>query len=266
MFSSISSTEQTSWQWKWVNGLAYLQSSLLSPFPHGFFTRHFADYSLLDLTQLLSPEATPYQIKQVHGKQVVTPSEIAQSPEPRVTGDGLCSDGEKQALWVATADCTPVLIADIQTRQVGAVHAGWRGTAQSILPCAIARFIACGSRLSHLRVAIGPAISGEVYQVSEDVAAQVGATLFPAEENLSPTMILEQLWQWESSPLFPDPEAGKVRLDVAGVNVLQLKQMGFHPEQIAVAPYCTYQQNEQFFSYRRRQEKGVQWSGIVKIV
>jgi polyphenol oxidase len=34
-------------------------------------------------------------------------------------------------------------------------------------------------------------------------------------------------------------------------------------EQIAIAPYCTYQTPEYFFSYRREHQKKVQWSGIV---
>lgn len=265
MSSSHSLSESSSWQWQWGNHGYYLQSQLLSAFPHGFFTRQFVDYSLLGLTQLLSLEATPYHTKQIHGKRIITPSEIAQEMNQPVAGDGLCSDGNQQALWVATADCTPALIADIQTRQVAAIHAGWRGTAQLILPCAIARFLSSGSQLSHLRVALGPAISGEVYQVSEDVALQVGATLFPYQSHLSHQQLFAELETFDPPPILPDAEPGKIRLDVRRVNVLQLEQMGCHPEQITVAPHCTYQENDRFFSYRRRREKAVQWSGIVKI-
>jgi len=266
VFSSIASTEHATWQWQSSPDL-FLQCRLLGEFPHGFFTRRFYHYTLSELTQILAPEATPYRSKQVHGNRVITPSEIAEEAlYQKVRADGLLSDGKQQALWVASADCTPVLIADVKTKQVAAVHAGWRGTAQSILPGAIARFLANGSQLSHLRVALGPAISGEVYQVAEEVASEVGATLFPADASLSPTAILEKLWELPFSPLFPDSEPGKVRLDVPQVNRLQLEQMGFHPEQIAVAPHCTYQESQRFFSYRRSRENAVQWSGIVKPV
>jgi hypothetical protein len=47
------------------------------------------------------------------------------------------------------------------------------------------------------------------------------------------------------------------------VNELQLERMGISGEQVAIAPHCTYQQPEYFFSYRRDKEKKVQWSGIV---
>jgi copper oxidase (laccase) domain-containing protein len=60
-----------------------------------------------------------------------------------------------------------------------------------------------------------------------------------------------------------DPEPDKVRLDVRRFNSLQLEQLGITPEQVAIAPYCTYQDPEAFFSYRREQLKRVQWSGIV---
>ena len=51
--------------------------------------------------------------------------------------------------------------------------------------------------------------------------------------------------------------------DVRKVNVLQLESLGITAEQIAIAPYCTYQTPEYFFSYRREQQKKIQWSGIV---
>lgn len=263
VFSSISSTEQGTWQWRQTKGLSYLQCRLLERFPHGFFTCHFVDYSLEALTQVIAPDATVYRTKQVHGKRVVTPSEIAQEEVTLVAADGLYSDQKKQALWVASADCTPALIADVKRQNVAAVHAGWRGTALSILPIAIARFLESNSQLSDLRVALGPAISGEVYQVDLAVAAQVGSSLLPTDADLSSEDILEQLWQLKLSPLRSDPEPEKVRLDVRRVNTLQLEKMGFHPEQIAVAPHCTYQEPEHFFSYRRSREKAVQWSGIV---
>ncbi|MHC5722113.1 MAG: polyphenol oxidase family protein, partial [Nostoc sp.] len=90
------------------------------------------------------------------------------------SADGLISEQPLQAVWVASADCTPVLIGDVKTEQVAALHAGWRGTAKKIVPLAIARLQSQGSKLDDLRIAMGPAIAGEVYQVSIDVAAEVG--------------------------------------------------------------------------------------------
>ncbi|NEP83310.1 MAG: laccase, partial [Okeania sp. SIO3B3] len=141
--------------------------------------------------------------------------------------------------------------------------AGWRGTAAKIVPVALASFQAQGSQLSDLLIVLGPAIAGEVYQVSEDVAAEVGATVVPQIERANTDEILHSLELLPNSPILSDPEPGKVRLDVRIVNVLQLEQLGIGHSQIAIAPYCTYQQPDYFFSYRREKQKKVQWSGIV---
>ncbi|WP_017315646.1 peptidoglycan editing factor PgeF [Mastigocladopsis repens] len=261
-----------SWHWRTWEGLPYLTCSLLEPWHHGFFTQQFSPSTPFELTKVLHPEASVYRLKQVHGNTVLTPQEIVtkltaggdevdrEGDSALVSGDGLVTHQPLQAVWVATADCTPVLIADEKTAQVAAVHAGWRGTALKIVPQAITRMQAQGSKLEDLRIAMGPAIAGEVYQVSEQVAAEVGNTIIPHNDE---KLIVAALHELPNSPLLPDPEPGRVRLDVRRVNALQMEQLGISPEQVAIAPYCTYQTPEHFFSYRREMQKKVQWSGIV---
>lgn len=256
------------WHWQTWNQLPYLTCSLLESWPHGFFTSHYAPRPPAELTPVLHPEAQAYRLKQVHGNTVLAPSEIAtlgqeaaNGDEPP-SGDGLVTEQGEQAVWVCSADCTPVLIADVVTGQVAAVHAGWRGTALKIVPQAIARMQTHGTELQNLRVAMGPAIAGEVYQVSETVAAEVGASIAPiAPGNVAAA--IATLREFPDSPVLDDPEPGRVRLDVRRVNALQLEQLGLSPEQIAIAPHCTYQDPENFFSFRRSKQKKAQWSGIV---
>lgn len=252
------------WHWQPWNDLTYLTCSLLEPWQHGFFTRQYAPRSPQELTPILHPTAQPYRIKQVHGNTVLFASEI--NPTPSVdefaAADGLMTEQAEQAVWVCSADCTPVLVADVATGQVAAIHAGWRGTALKIVPQAIARMQAQGTQLPHLRVAMGPAIAGAVYQVSETVAVEVGSTIAALDPANLPEAIVV-LQNLPDTPLLPDPEPGRVRLDVRRVNALQLEQLGLSPEQIAIAPHCTYQTPDTFFSYRRSREKKVQWSGIV---
>ncbi|HEY9794686.1 MAG TPA: peptidoglycan editing factor PgeF, partial [Leptolyngbyaceae cyanobacterium] len=238
----------------------------------GFFTSAFSPRSPSEIVDALQPDAHVYRVIQVHGNRVLTPSEIesaadsgkkeGEEPE-RPPGDGIVTEQPQQAVWVCSADCTPVLIADEKTGQVAAVHAGWRGTASRIVPNAIARLLDSGSSLENLRIAMGPAIAGEVYQVSETVAAEVGASIVSPDKADTPESILDVLQQLPDSPLLDDPKPGRVRLDVRRVNALQLEQLGISSEQVAIAPYCTYQQPEHFFSYRRDKLKKVQWSGIV---
>ncbi|MFM7363210.1 MAG: peptidoglycan editing factor PgeF [Cuspidothrix sp.] len=254
------------WQWYDWEGLPYLTCNLLKPWPHGFFTQQFWPRPPHELTQALQPEASVYRLKQVHGNTVLTPQEVDDhlnaSDDNLALADGLISQQPLQAVWVASADCTPVLIGDVKTGQVAALHAGWRGTAAKIIPEAIYRMQSQGSNLADLRVAMGPAIAGEVYQVSVEVAAKIGNSIISDDD---PEKIVAVLQGLPNSPLFPDAEPGKVRLDVRGVNALQLEQLGISVAQIAIAPYCTFQTPEHFFSYRREREKKVQWSGIVSV-
>ncbi|MGH1392558.1 MAG: peptidoglycan editing factor PgeF [Trichormus sp.] len=251
------------WHWQNWEGLPYLTCSLLGNWQHGFFTQQFWPRSPQELTQVLHSKASTYRLKQVHSNTVLTPTEVDSNLEKEdalALADGLITEQPLQAVWVASADCTPVLIGDVKTGQVAALHAGWRGTAQKIVPTAIARMQAQGSQLADLRIAMGPAIAGEVYQVSVEVAAEVGLSIISHDDKHK---IVHGLHELPNSPLLADPEPGRVRLDVRRINALQLEHLGISLEQIAIAPYCTYQTPDYFFSYRREQQKKVQWSGIV---
>jgi YfiH family protein len=262
-FHSLTSISMHTWHWQNWQGLPYLTCSLLEPWAHGFFTQQFSPRSPAELVEVLQPTAEVYRVKQVHGNVVLSPSEIAQTAGTKdelPPADGVVTEQAVQSVWVASADCTPVLIADSRTGQTAALHSGWRGTAANIVRVAIARLQAQGSQLADLRIALGPAISGTVYQVSTQVAAQVGATVYGSSDD---ELILNILQRLPDAPILPDAEPGRVRLDVRRVIALQLAHLGIHSKQVAIAPYCTYQEPQCFFSYRRDQQKKVQWSGIV---
>lgn len=242
------------WQWKIWNDLPYLTCELLEPWQHGFFTQQFSPRSPFELVEVLNSSATAFRVQQVHGNVVLRASSIAGEDFP--PADGVVSDRANQAVWACSADCTPALIGDVKTGNVAAVHAGWRGTSQKIVPVAVELLQKQGSQLEDLRIALGPAIAGEVYQVSESVAIEVGKSIHSDAS-------IDRLMQLPDSPILPDATPGRVRLDVRRVNAIQLEQLGVAPEQIAIAPYCTYQDAAHFFSYRREKLKKAQWSGIV---
>ncbi len=260
------------WYWQSWQGLPYLTCSLLESWPHGFFTQHFWPQRPEELVTVLSPNSQVYRIKQVHGNKVLSTTEIdltkktdnTELPSQELlSADGLVAETPNQAVWVCSADCAPVLIANTETGKVAAVHAGWRGTAAKIVPIAIDRLLSQGSKLNSLVIAIGPGIAGEVYQVDVKVAAEVGSSIVANSSNMETPSILDTLFQLPNSPLLTDTEVDRVKLDVRRIIALQLEKLGIHPEQIAIAPYCTYQNPDHFFSYRRDGLKKVQWSGII---
>lgn len=264
------------WTWKTWQDRPYLTCGLLSQ-PHGFFTQHFYPQTPEDLAVALSASAKVYRVKQVHSPDVLSPTQILRAieaglptledgtPAPFPLADGVISDQPQQSVWACSADCTPALISDIATGQVAAVHAGWRGTAQKILPAAVSKLLANGSEKKNLRVALGPAIDGCVYQVGKDVAAQVGKSVATESQSLEADALINYLMSVDTPPVLSDDHPERVRLDVRRINQMQLAQMGLNLDQIAIAPHCTYQEPETFFSYRRTQEKKVQWAGIVSM-
>ena len=258
-------TTSSQWQWQEWEGKPFLTCDLLEQWQHGFFTSHFSPQMPEDFVSVFDPTFKSYRLKQVHGNLVLPASSIQWKEENShfSQADGIISDENNQAVFVASADCTPALIGDRQTGQVAAVHAGWRGTGKRILPEAVQKFLDAGSEVKNLVVALGPAISGEVYQVSTDVALEMGRSIGFHDLADEPDAMILALENIEKSPLSFDSEPDKTRLDVRRINQIQLEQLGVEPEQVAIAPNCTYQEPDNFFSYRRSNAKKVQWSGIV---
>ena len=84
--------------------------------------------------------------------------------------DGQITDRPGVALVAFSADCTPVLLFDPVRRAIGAVHAGWRGTAAGIAAKAVAAMTdAFGCRPEDIRAAIGPCIGKCCFETDADV-------------------------------------------------------------------------------------------------
>ncbi|HAN45000.1 MAG TPA: peptidoglycan editing factor PgeF [Cyanobacteria bacterium UBA8156] len=230
--------------WHWQDGV--LHCDLLAPWPHGFFTRHHGDPETL--TSWLPSDRRCYA-KQVHGDRTV------EGPWPEETlrpeADGVAIQRPRVSAWVCTADCVPVLVGDRRRGWAAAVHSGWRGTTADILGKLLQRWQQQGSAPADWRIALGPAISGAVYQVPQSLATAA-------------TAVLRQ-----SVGIAADSEPDKCRLDLRVVLQQRLLEMGLAATQVAIAPHCTLSEPERFYSYRRHcllgGDRGLQWSGIVAI-
>jgi len=248
------------WTWVGTYGGWYLQADLLSAFEHGFFTRQWQGRQPEELVAAVSAGVSVHRPRQIHSA-LVLPAHAASAP-PWPEADGLVSSDGGQSLWVCGADCTPVLIADPRSGRVAACHAGWRGVVGRILPRAIALLEAAGSCREDLLVALGPAVSGEAYQVERDVSQQVAESLFPpAQSHPGGAGALEELIA--CGALAADPDPARDRLDIRRASRRQLELEGLSPANVSLCPLCTVDQPLLFHSWRRDQVKAVQWSGIV---
>src|SRR5436190_13495782 len=63
---------------------------------------------------------------QIHSPDVVVAA-TPWSPDDRPRADGIVTRVPSLAIGISTADCGPVLFADVDARVIGAAHAGWRG-------------------------------------------------------------------------------------------------------------------------------------------
>lgn len=175
---------------------------------------------------------------QVHGDTVKTVKSMDDVRSSEDRADALISNRKDVLVGVKTADCVPVLIGDRRTGAFAAVHAGWRGTVQSIVAKAINEMSRVfGSNASDLICAIGPAACGQNYEIGQDVIDAFATNFVESGKYFSPT------------------HKGHALVDLHLANKDQLIDCGATEENIFTAPFCTMERNDLFFSYRLEKQK-----------
>lgn len=145
--------------------------------------------------------------------------------------DGLVTNTPGLALVVFTADCTPILLYDPVTGAVGAVHAGWRGTAMDITGKAVRVMEQTfGCDPENIRAAIGPNIGMCCFETDAEVPEAMVKTFGPAVEE------------------YIHPSGQKYYVNLKGINRYALSRAGVAC--IEVSDVCTACQNQRFWSHR----------------
>ena len=145
--------------------------------------------------------------------------------------DGLVTNTSGLALVVFTADCTPILLHDPVTGAVGAVHAGWRGTAMDIAGKAVrAMEKAFGCESKNIRAAIGPNIGFCCFEVDAEVPTAMTETFGKAVEK------------------FIRPQGDKYYVNLKEINRHALCRAGV--QHIDMSTDCTACSHERFWSHR----------------
>jgi hypothetical protein len=192
-----------------------------------------ADEGARRLAALLGAPAAPVaRLKQVHGAQVVEARGIAPG-EVAVAGfgDAVVTTEPGLVVAVATADCVPVVLVDLEARALAAVHAGWRGTAARVVEAALDALEERGARPERLWALFGPSISRDAYEVGPEVLAALGEVLPP---DAAVPGRGDRSW-----------------LDVAACNEAALLRRGVRGERVVRPRLCTFRGPGRFSSYRR---------------
>lgn len=180
------------------------------------------------------PGATLTRVYQVHSAEAVVASDWGMDQRPRA--DAIVTDRPRVLLGIVTADCAPVLLADVAAGVIGAAHAGWRGAIDGVTDAAIAAMVKLGARREAIVAAVGPCIAQASYEVDEAFRARfLGAD--PINERF-----------------FVDKPAGKPHFDLAAYVAGRLTGAGIGRVEVSGLDTCA--DEERFFSYRRATHRG----------
>jgi len=188
----------------------------------GFFTDRQSGTGFPSLTG-----RTVYMPKQEHTAELVH----IEDDLSVVTADAAFTLRHDIMLGIKTADCVPMLLFDPVHDAMGAVHAGWKGTAKGIAGISI-RHMAdrYGSDPSDILLAIGPAIRWCCYEVQKDVLDKVVEATGEGDYHII--------------------RDGKICLDLQSANRIQAGSEGVLPHNISVIEECTFCYPDKYFSYR----------------
>lgn len=150
------------------------------------------------------------------------------------TADALVTNEKNLNLMVFSADCGIFLLHDPVSGCIGAVHAGWRGTALG-LPVKTVREMErlFGAKPEHIRVAIGAGIGPCCFETDRDV----------------PDAMLSAFGT--DADAFIHPFGEKWSVDLQGINQWQLREAGIRAEHMDVNGMCTACHGELYWSHRR---------------
>lgn len=214
---------------------------------HGFFTRNNGITNNVIGIQYFSEHFRRVLfLPQTHSD--VSISMMEKAPAGGADASYVSHNDKQVGLGVKTADCCPVLVACTRTKMVAAIHAGWPGALNRIVPKTLHKLRLQGAEPNRMIVAIGPCLHQESFAVQDDVRDRFLAEQPDTKRYFMP---FEDRW----------------KMDNAGIIAHQLKEAGvFH---IWQSPINTFT-NPNYFSYRRRandpdSENGRNVSVITKI-
>ena len=166
--------------------------------------------------------------------------------EKRPECDAFITGEPGVALFVSTADCTPILLHDPVTGAVGAAHAGWRGTVSGIGAKTVrAMADAFGCDPKNIRAAIGPNIGACCFETDADVPQAIREAYGAEAEAHIRTV------------------GDKYYVNLKEINALSLRRAGVM--RIEISDACTACQPHRFWSHRVTQgQRGSQGAIILR--
>lgn len=222
-----------------VLGKTVLKSTLFSGVNHFFTTKELIiktkEPALIEEAnrqkELIKKEFNLERLihpKQTHTNNIqIVKKDIDLYPET----DALILDDNKTGIFLNFADCTPIVLYDFKLNIGAIIHGGWRGTVQKIAPLTVLKMQKeYGSNSDNIKALIGPNICFNCFETSEEIMNELKNTV---KNNVGIYKI----------------ENEKFYADLKEINKRQLIEAGI--KEIDVTTYCTFHNNNLFFSYRK---------------
>ena len=171
--------------------------------------------------------ATVYQVHSADCVAVIGPWPEATRPR----ADAMVTSQPGIALGIVTADCAPVLFADLDAGVIGAAHAGWKGAVAGVTDATITAMEALGARRARIIAAIGPCIAQASYEVDQGFVEH-----FCADDPAN-------------MRCFAPGRAGHAQFDLELYVALRLERAGL--AQVERLRLDTYPDPARFYSFRR---------------
>lgn len=210
-----------------------------------FFTKKSLGTDIKKISSILSikKEDIYFPLQRHTDKVLVVKSDL----EPKIA-DAVVTEREGILIGVQVADCVPILLFDRRRLIIGAVHAGWRGTAAQILKKTLKSMVErFGSSPEDIAVALGPSIRWSCYHVDHGVKNAIykatGYGKYYIEEG-----------------------DGGYCVDLSSANVLQALSMGVPEENIWSSHECTYCSPDEYYSYRYGKDRTGRQGGFIGIL
>lgn len=197
-----------------------------------------ADYLNTDLNHMVAP----HQVHSSNFKEVFLADGgkgMYNQESALENTDALYTKDSDLFLLSFHADCTPILLYSPETNIIAAIHSGWLGTTKQIVSKITKHLIEkehCDPETMYAY--IGPCICKDCLEVRDDV------------------IDLVKKMDFDTSQYYHKIDEQHYLMDNQGLNKQMLLNLGLLKKNITTCKYCTVENDDLFYSYRKHKDSG----------
>jgi len=173
-------------------------------------------------------------MNQTHSNKVILVDDLNKKIK-KFNSDAIVTQVKGLALGVLTADCVPIILYDKKNEIIGCIHSGWKGFISGVIKNTVNVFKEINKK-NDFFACVGPCIEKKNYEVDLDLVKKFTSK---SKKNLN---------------FFLKKKDNKFLFDLRGCVNAELKELGI--KNIYNIDFDTFQDQDNFFSYRRSQKKG----------